>query len=104
MASGSKVTALSKWSGAVARREHEMAMVQIFRRSQDWANVAADEQSVGQTPCPVVIAQTRAKTLRNSVDDASSLKPSCRRGSHVCRAAERKCCQKDFRVLLGCPS
>ena len=35
VASGSKVTALSKWSCAVARREHEMAMEQIFRRSQD---------------------------------------------------------------------
>ena len=69
VASGSKVTALSKWSCAVARREHEMAMVQIFRRSQDLANVAADEQSVGKTPCPVVVAQTSAKTLRNSVDD-----------------------------------
>ena len=30
----------------MARREHEMTMVQIFRRSQDLANVAAVEQSV----------------------------------------------------------
>ena len=78
-ASGSKVTALSKWSCAVARREHEMAMVQIFRRSQDLANVAAGEQSVGK----LCVAQTSAKTLRNSVDVASTLKPSCRRGSRV---------------------
>ena len=85
VASGSKVTALSKRSGAVALREHEMAMVQIFRRSQDLANAAADEHSVGKTPCPVVVAQTSAKTLRNSVDDASTLKPSCRRGSRVCK-------------------
>ena len=49
------------------------------------ANVAADEQSVGKTPCPVVVAQTSANTLRNSVDDASTLKPSCRRGSRVCK-------------------
>ena len=48
VASGSKVTALSKWSCAVARREHETAMVQICRQSQDLANVAADEQSVGK--------------------------------------------------------
>ena len=89
VASGSKVTALSKWSGAVARREHEMAMVQIFRRSQNLANVAADEQSVGKTPCLVVVAQTSAKTLRNSVEDASTLKPSCRRGSRVCKKPSR---------------
>ena len=85
MASGSKVTALTKWSCAGARREHEMAMVQSFRRSQDLANVAADEQSVGKTQCPVVVAQTSAKTLRKSVDDVSTLKPSCRRGSRVCK-------------------
>ena len=36
MASGSKVTALSKWSGAVARREHEMALVQIFAGRRIW--------------------------------------------------------------------
>ena len=89
VASGSKVTALSKWSSAVARREHEMAMVQSFRRSQNFENVAAGEQSVGKTPCPVVDAQTRAKTLRNSVDDASTLKPSCRRGSRVGKKAEQ---------------
>ena len=34
LASGSKVTALSKWSCAASRRQHEMAMVQSFRRSQ----------------------------------------------------------------------
>ena len=57
----------------------------VFRRSQHLANVAADEQSVGKTPCPVVAAQTSAKTLRNGVDDTSTPKPSCRRGSRVCR-------------------
>ena len=51
VASGSKVTALSKWSG-VARREHEMAMVQIFRLWQDLANVAADaERGKNTVPC-----------------------------------------------------
>ena len=30
-------------------------------------------------------AQTSAKTLRNSVYDASTLKPSCKRGSRVCK-------------------
>ena len=52
VASGSKVTALSKWSCAVARREHEMAMVQIFCWSQDLGNVAADDQSVGKNTVP----------------------------------------------------
>ena len=89
MASGSKVTALSKWSSVVARREHEWAMVQSFRRSQTLANVAADERSVGKAPCSEVAVQASAKTLRNSVDDASTLKPSCRRGSRVCKKQSR---------------
>ena len=53
--------------------------------AQNLENVAADEQSVGKTSCPVVAAQTSAKTLRNSVDDASTLKPCCKRGSRVCK-------------------
>ena len=52
VASGSEVTALSKWRCAVSRREHEMAMVQIFRRSQDLANVAAGEQVRGKNTVP----------------------------------------------------
>ena len=32
-----------------------------------------------------MVAQTLAKTLRKSVDDTSTLKPSCRRGSRVCK-------------------
>ena len=100
--SGSKVTALSKWSGAVARREHEMAMVLIFRRSQDLPNVAADEQSVGKRPSPVVDAQTSAKNLRSSVDDASTLKPSCRRGSQVCKKPSRaEVVKREHRETLG---
>ena len=47
--SGSKVTALSKWSCDVALREHEMPMVQSFRRSQGLVNVVAGEKSVGKT-------------------------------------------------------
>ena len=65
------------------RREHELAMVQ--RRLQKVADVVAGDQSVGKTPCPEVAVQASAKTLRNSVDDASTLKPSCRRGSRVCK-------------------
>ena len=84
-APASKVTALSKWSCAVAPGEHELATVQSFRRSQNVVNIVAGEESVGKTQCPVVVAQTSAKTLRNSVADASTLKPSCRRGSRVCK-------------------
>ena len=62
LASGSKVTALSKWSAA-SLREQEVAMVQIFRRSQNLANVAADEQSVGKTPCPEEAVQTTVPKL-----------------------------------------
>ena len=43
------------------------------------------EQSVGKTPCPEEAVQASAKTLRNSLDDASSLKLSCNRGSRVCK-------------------
>ena len=57
--------ALSKWSGAASRREHEWPMVPSFRRLQKVANVVASDQSVGITPCLVVVAQTNAKTLRN---------------------------------------
>ena len=38
-----------------------------------------------KTQFPVVVAQTSAKTLRKSVDDAPTLMPSCRRGSRVCK-------------------
>ena len=34
-------------------------------------------------------AQASAKTQRNSVDDASTVKPSCRRGSRVCKKPSR---------------
>ena len=71
LASGSKVTALSKWSCAASRREHEMAMVQSFRRLHTAANVVASVQSAGVS----------AKAFRNSVEDASTLKLSCRRDS-----------------------
>ena len=49
------------------------------------ANVVASDQSAGETPCPGVAVQVSAKTLRSSVEDASTLKPSCRRGSRVCK-------------------
>ena len=52
LASGSKVTALSKWSCASSRREHEMAMVQSFRRSHKAAIVVASVQSVGKNTVP----------------------------------------------------
>ena len=52
MASGSKVTALSKWSCAASRREHELAMVQSFRRLQNVVNAVAGEQSVGKHTVP----------------------------------------------------
>ena len=42
-----------------------------------------------KTPCLAVVAQTSAKTLRNSVDDASTLKPSCMRASRVCKKPSR---------------
>ena len=88
LASGSKVTVLSKWSCAALRREHEEAMVQSFRRSQNLVNVVAGDQNVGKTPCPEEAAQASAQTLRNSVDDASTLKPSCKRGSPGLQEAE----------------
>ena len=43
------------------RREHELAMVQSFRRLQKVANVVAGVQSVGKTPCPEVAVQSSAK-------------------------------------------
>ena len=64
-------------------------MVQIFRRLQKAANVVVGDQSVGKTPCPEVAVQASAKTLRKSVDDASALKPSCRRGCRVCKKPRR---------------
>ena len=75
-------------SGVVLRpvREHEMAMVQSFRRLQKAANVVAVDQRVGKHRA---LRQTSAKTLRNSVGDVSTLKPSCRRGSRVCKKPSR---------------
>ena len=52
LASKSKVTALSKWSFAASRREHELAMVWSLRRSQRAANVVAGDQSVGKNTVP----------------------------------------------------
>ena len=66
-----------------------MAMVQSFRRSQNLANVVAGGQSVGKTSCFEEAVQASAKTLRNSVDDASTLKRSCKRGSRVLQEAEQ---------------
>ena len=80
-----KVTALSKWSSAVARREHEMAVVPSFRRSQNVANVAAGEQSVGKTPCLVVARRQVPKLCEKVWTMPFALKPSCRRGSRVCK-------------------
>ena len=89
LASGSMVAALSKWSCAASRREHEMAMVQSLCRSHKAANVVASVQSAGETPCPEEAVQVSAKTLRNSLEDASTLKPSCRRDSRVCKKPSR---------------
>ena len=50
-----------------------MAMVQSFRRSHKVAHVVAGDQSAGEIPCPGVAVQVSAKTLRNGVEDASSL-------------------------------
>ena len=46
LAYGSKVTALSMWRCAASRREHELAMVQSFRRLQKASNVVVGDQSV----------------------------------------------------------
>ena len=64
-------------------------MVQSFRPSHKAANVVAGDQSAGETPCPGVAVEVSAKTLRNSVEDASTLKPSCRRDSRVCKTQSR---------------
>ena len=86
LASGSEVTALSKWKCAVSRREHELAMVQSFRWSQDLANVAAGEQVRGKNTVPCGGRADKCQNFgRNSVDDASTLKPSCIRGFRVCK-------------------
>ena len=66
-------------------------MLRSFRRLQKAANVVAGGQSVGKTQCPEVAVQASAKTLRNSVDDASTLKPSYRRGSRSLQEAEQSC-------------
>ena len=47
-----KVTALSEWSGAVSRREHEMATAQSFRRSHKAANVFASVSERGRNTVP----------------------------------------------------
>ena len=47
-----------------------MEMVQSFRQSQNLANDVAGEHSAGNKPCPVMVARTGAKSLRNGVDDA----------------------------------
>ena len=52
-------------------------MVQSFRRSHKAANVVASVQSLG------VAVQVSANTLRSCVENASTLKPSCRRDSQV---------------------
>ena len=44
--------AMSKRSCGASRREHEMAMVQSFRWSQNLANTEAGERSVGKNTVP----------------------------------------------------
>ena len=57
----------------------------VFAGRRIWQMLLQINRAWEKTPCPVVVAQTSAKTLRNGVDDAFTPKPSCRRGSGVCR-------------------
>ena len=57
----------------------------VFAGRSIWQMLLQMNRAWEKTQCPVVVAQTSAKTLRNGVDDASTPKPSSRRGSHVCR-------------------